>query len=86
MTDIKEPVKTQHGETIGKAHQPISLHISASVGDYDGSLADLEMDMPIDMEPWMSGNTLFVPKTDAKALTKRLTNGINAFIEAFASR
>ena len=86
MTDIEEPVKTQQGETIGKSHQPISLHISASVGDYEANLVDMAVDMPIDMEPWMSGNTLFVPKTDAKALTKRLTKGINAFIEAFADR
>lgn len=86
MTDIEEPVKTQQGDRIEKAHQPIRLHISASVGDYDSDLADLEVDMPIDIEPWMSGNTLFVPKTDAKALTKRLTKGINAFIEAFADR
>ena len=86
MTDIEEPVKTQQGETIRETHQPITLHISASVGDYDANLADIEVDLPIDMEPWKSGNTLFVPKTDASSLTKRLTKGINAFIEAFAAR
>lgn len=85
MAETEDPVKTAGEGTATAARRSIVLHVSASVGDDDAEWASLEADIPVDFEPYMSGNTLFVPKTDATALTKRLTNGIDAFIDAFSS-
>lgn len=85
--DINEPIKTFNGETAREATYPITLHISASLAnsntDYD--LGEIETDLPINLEPTVSedGRTTVAPKIDSQALTRRLTNGINAFIDAF---
>lgn len=85
--DIDEPVKTFNGETVREATYPITLHISASLAnsntDYD--LGEMEVDMPINLEPTASadGRITVIPKIDSKSFIKRLTNGVNAFIEAF---
>lgn len=85
--DIEEPVKTFNGETVREATYPITLHISASLAnsntDYD--LGEMEVDMPINLEPTASadGRITVIPKIDSKSFLKRLTDGANAFIEAF---
>lgn len=81
-----EPIKTFKGETVHEA-TPITLHISASLGTDNASydLASVEADLQISLEPIHStdGRTIVMPNTDSTALTKRLTNGINAFLNAF---
>ncbi|KEY33093.1 hypothetical protein [Bifidobacterium longum] len=85
--DIDEPVKTFNGETVREATYPIVFHISASLynssTDYD--LGEMEVDMPINLEPTASadGSIAVIPKIDSKSFLKRLTDGANAFIEAF---
>lgn len=85
--DIDEPAKTFNGETVREATYPITLHISASLAnsntDYD--LGEIEADLPINLEPTVSedGRTTVIPKVDSQAFTRRLTNGVNAFIDAF---
>lgn len=85
--DIDEPVKTFNGETVREATYPIVLHISASLSnsntDYD--LGEIDVDLPINLEPTVSGygRTVVIPKVDSQSFTRRLTNGVNAFIDAF---
>lgn len=85
--DIEEPAKTFSGEVIREATYPITLHISASLAnsntDYD--LGEIEADLPINLEPTASGDgrTVVIPKVDSQSFTRRLTNGVNAFIDAF---
>lgn len=85
--DTHEPIKTFNDQTVHETTTPITLHISASLAnsntDYD--LGEIEVDMPINLEPTVSedGRTTVTPKIDSQALTRRLTNGINAFIDAF---
>lgn len=85
--DTEEPVKTFNGEVIREATYPITLHISASLAnsntDYD--LGEIEADLPINLEPTVpeDGHTTVTPKIDSQAFTRRLTNGVNAFIDAF---
>lgn len=85
--DTDEPAKTFNGEVIREATYPITLHISASLAnsntDYD--LGEMEVDMPINLEPTASadGRITVIPKIDSKSFLKRLTDGANAFIEAF---
>lgn len=85
--DTDEPAKTFNGETVREATYPITLHISASLAnsntDYD--LGEMEVDMPINLEPTASadGRITVIPKIDSKSFLKRLTDGANAFIEAF---
>ena len=85
--DIDEPAKTINGETTREATYPITLHISASLTnsntDYD--LGEIDVDLPISLEPTVSedGRTTVIPKVDSQSLTRRLTNGVNAFIDAF---
>lgn len=85
--DIDEPVKTFNGETVREATYPIVLHISASLSnsntDYD--LGEIDVDLPINLEPTASadGSIAVIPKIDSKSFLKRLTDGANAFVEAF---
>lgn len=85
--DHNEPIKTFQGQTVHEATTPITLHISASLSnsstDYD--LAEIDVDMPINLEPTVSGDgrTVVIPKVDSQSFTRRLTNGVNAFIDAF---
>ena len=85
--DIDEPAKTINGETTREATYPITLHISASLTnsntDYD--LGEIDVDLPISLEPTVSedGRTTVIPKGDRQSFTRRLTNGVNAFIDAF---
>lgn len=85
--DIDEPVKTFNGEAAREATYPITLHISASLtnssADYD--LGEIDVDLPISLEPTVSedGRTTVIPKVDSQSFTRRLTNGVNAFIDAF---
>ena len=85
--DIEEPAKTFSGEVIREAAYPITLHISASLSnsntDYD--LGEIDVDLPINLEPTVSedGRTTVIPKVDSQSFTRRLTNGVNAFIDAF---
>lgn len=85
--EANEPIKTFNGQTIRDATVPITLHISASLGTDNTSydLANVEADLPITLEPSRSadGRTTIIPKVDSKSLTKRLTSGINAFLDAF---
>lgn len=83
--DINEPIKTFNGETAREATYPITLHISASLANTDYDLVEIETDLPINLEPTVSedGRTTVTPKIDSQALTRRLTNGLNAFIDAF---
>lgn len=83
--DINEPIKTFNGETAREATYPITLHISASLANTDYDLGEIETDLPINLEPTVSedGRTTVTPKIDSQALTRRLTNGLNAFIDAF---
>lgn len=83
--DINEPIKTFTGETAREATYPITLHISASLANTDYDLGEIETDLPINLEPTVSedGRTTVTPKIDSQALTRRLTNGLNAFIDAF---
>lgn len=85
--DIDEPVKTINGETIHEATYPITLHISASLdnSNTDYNLGEIEVDLPINLEPTVSddGRTTVIPKVNSQAFTRRLTNGVNAFIDAF---
>lgn len=80
---IDEPVKTFNGETVREATYPIVLHISASLSnsntDYD--LGEIDVDLPINLEPTVSGDgrTVVIPKVDSQSFTRRLTNGVNAF-------
>lgn len=85
--DIDEPVKTFNDQTVHEATYPIVPHISASLSnsntDYD--LGEMEVDMPINLEPTASadGSIAVIPKIDSQSFTRRLTNGVNAFIDAF---
>ena len=85
--DIDEPVKTFNGEAAREATYHITLHISASLtnssADYD--LGEIDVDLPISLEPTVSedGRTTVIPKVDSQSFTRRLTNGVNAFIDAF---
>lgn len=85
--DTHEPIKTFNDQTVHETTTPITLHISASLSssstDYD--LGEIEVDMPINLEPTTSadGRITVIPKIDSKSFIKRLTNGANAFIEAF---
>lgn len=85
--DIDEPVKTFNGEAAREATYPITLHISASLTnsstDYD--LGEIDVDLPISLEPTVSedGRTTVIPKVDSQSFTRRLTNCVNAFIDAF---
>lgn len=85
--DTEEPVKTFSGEVIREATYPITLHISASLdnSNIDYNLGEIEADLPINLEPTVSedGHTTVTPKIDSQAFTRRLTNGVNAFIDAF---
>lgn len=85
--DIDEPVKTFSGEVIREATYPITLHISASLSNSstDYELGEIEVDLPISLEPTVSdgGRTTVIPEVDGQAFTRRLTNGVNAFIDAF---
>ncbi|NEG56145.1 hypothetical protein [Bifidobacterium platyrrhinorum] len=64
---------------------PITLHISAVVDDHDVDLASVEVDMPIVLRTVVAGPVTSVPKLDSKAFTRRLTAGVNAFVDAFHS-
>ena len=85
--DTHEPIKTFNGHTVHETTIPITLHISASLSssstDYD--LGEMEVDMPINLEPTASanGSIAVIPKIDSKSFLKRLTDGANAFVEAF---
>lgn len=85
--DTHEPIKTFNDQTVHETTTPITLHISASLAnsntDYD--LGEIEVDMPINLEPTASadGRITVIPKIDSKSFIKRLTNGANAFIDAF---
>lgn len=85
--DTHEPIKTFNDQTVHETTTPITLHISASLynssTDYD--LGEMEVDMPINLEPTASANgrITVIPKIDSKSFLKRLTDGANAFIEAF---
>lgn len=85
--DIDEPVETINGETAREAAYPITLHIGASLANSntDYNLGEIEVDMPINLEPTVSGDgrTTVIPKVNSQAFTRRLTNGVNAFIDAF---
>ena len=78
--DIDEPVKTFNGETVREATYPITLHISASLSnsntDYD--LGEIDVDLPINLGPTVSGDgrTVVIPKVDSQSFTRRLTNGV----------
>ena len=83
--DIDEPVKTFNGEAAREATYPITRHISASLtnssADYD--LGEIDVDLPISLEPTVSedGRTTVIP--NSQSFTRRLTNGVNAYIDAF---
>lgn len=85
--DTHEPIKTFNGQTVHETTIPITLHISASLSssstDYD--LGEIDVDLPINLEPTVSGDgrTVVTPKVDSQSFTRRLTNGVNAFIDAF---
>ena len=85
--DTEEPVKTINGETIREATYPITLHISANLdnSNTDYNLGEIEVDLPINLEPTVSGDgrTTVIPKVNSQVFTRRLTNGVNAFIDAF---
>ncbi len=85
--DTHEPIKTFNDQTVHETTTPITLHISASLynssTDYD--LGEIDVDLPINLEPTVSGDgrTVVIPKVDSQSFTRRLTNGVNAFIDAF---
>lgn len=85
--DTHEPIKTFNDQTVHETTTPITLHISASLSnsntDYD--LGEIDVDLPINLEPTVSGDgrTVVIPKVDSQSFTRRLTNGVNAFIDAF---
>ena len=56
--DIDEPVKTINGETAREAAYPITLHIGASLANSntDYNLGEIEVDMPINLEPTASAD------------------------------
>lgn len=85
--DIDKPVKTINGETAREATYPITPHINASLSNSntDHDLGEIDVDPPTNLEPTVPGDgrTVVIPKADSQSFTRRLTNGVNAFIDAF---